>query len=126
MSIADTQKSEFNMAVAWLNRLNFWFYTCDDASSRLDAHEWLQTLMILMRELSTEINEKDMEEKKKEARELFNKISNWNKIEARKGRLSIEPNTYWQLHELEIYLRKKMDKSGLLKKVMADASKALG
>lgn len=126
MSSPESPKSEFNMAVAWLNRLNYWFYSCDDASSRLNAHEWLQNLMILLRELSTEIDPKEMQTKQQEAKLLFEEIIQWDKIEIKKGRMSISPDTYWKLHELEVYLRKKMDKSGLLKKVMSDAAKALG
>jgi len=126
MTGTETPKSEFNMAVAWLNRLNFWFYSCDDSSSRLNAHEWMQNLMILMRELSTEISSDEMALKIKDCKSLFDNISQWDKLESKKGRMSIEPDTYWKLHDLEIYLRMKMDKSGLLKRVMADAAKALG
>lgn len=82
--------------------------------------------MILLRELSTEIDPKEMQTKQQEAKLLFEEIIQWDKIEIKKGRMSISPDTYWKLHELEVYLRKKMDKSGLLKKVMSDAAKALG
>ena len=119
------QKSEFNMAVAWLNRLNYYFYICDDASHNLDSHQWLQTLMILFRELTTEMTEEIRQKWKREARQLFDDLSRSNKQSMRTGQTGIQPDTYWKLNDFEEFLRKTMDNSGLLKKMQDDASKAL-
>lgn len=119
------QKSEFNMAVAWLNRLNYYFYICDEASHNLDSHQWLQTLMILYRELTTEMTPEIRKEWKTKAKKLFNDLSQSNRQSVRTGQRGIPPDIYWELNDFEEFLRKSMDKSGLLKKMQEDAAKAL-
>ena len=121
----DRQTSEFNMAVSWLNRLNYYFYICDDASQNLDLHGWFQSLMILNRELCTEMKEAEEAEQTSKARALFKQINNQLQYQQRTGKKGIPPELYWQLHEYETFLRKVMDKSGLLKRVTEDAMKAL-
>ena len=122
---ADRTQSEFNMAVAWLNRLNYWFYVCDEHSHNLDVFNWFQTLMILFRELSTEIDKTKYNEHKTSARVLFQTVNKHVAEKNRKGVAGISPDLYWELHDFEEFLRIEMDKSGLLKKAKEDAAKAL-
>jgi len=101
-NVADSrEQSEFNMALSWLNRLNYWFYTCDEASSNLDLHKWFQTLIILFRELSTEMKEKEIEEKQKELNDIWQLI---NQTQARRGSASfINVELYWSLNNFELF-----------------------
>jgi len=121
----DRQISEFNMAVSWLNRLNYYFYKVDEAAENLDLYAWFQGLMILNRELVTEMKADEETSHNKKAKELFTQIQTQMNQQKRTGRAGIPPALYWELHEYETYLRKIMDKSGLLKRVQEDALKAL-
>ena len=56
----ERQQSEFNDAIGYLNRLNSLFYLCDNSSIELDAFSWFHSLMALERELSTEMEEKEL------------------------------------------------------------------
>lgn len=121
----DTPKSEFNMAVAWLNRLNYYFYMCDEASQSLNAHEWLQTLMILFRELTTEIKAEKRKFWEAKAKNLFERILDSSRNRFKKFQGGIPPDIYWELHSFDQYLREAMDNSGLLKKMQEDAARSL-
>ncbi len=122
---ADRNISEFNMAVSWLNRLNYYFYVCDEAAQNLQLFEWFQSLMILNRELCTEMKKDEEKTQQQQAEELFKEINILLKNQNRKGQTGIPPTTYWKLHKFETSLRKIMDKSGLLKRVQDDAMKSL-
>ena len=121
----DRNISEFNMAVSWLNRLNYYFYKVDEAAENLNLYEWFQGLMILNRELCTEMKPTEEEEHSAKAKALFEKIEKQLSQQKRTGKQSIPAALYWELHEYETFLRKIMDKSGLLKRVQEDALKAL-
>lgn len=119
----DSGQSEFNMAVSYLNRLNYWFLMCDEASSKMDIYSWLQTLLVIFRELSTEIKETELPKKQECLHQLFIDINN---IRTRKNRQSIiNPSLYWKLNDFEIYLRQVMDKAGLQTKRQTSAMAAL-
>lgn len=122
---SDREKSEFNMAVSWLNRLNYYFYKVDEAAENLDSFAWFQGLMILNRELSTEMKDSEETEQTDKAKGLFKQINQQILTQKRTGQQGIPPKLYWELHEYETFLRKVMDKSGLLKRVQDDAYKAL-
>lgn len=117
---SDRDKSEFNMAVSWLNRLNIEFYVCNEAAKALDAHAWFSSLMILNRELCTEMKPAEEEAQDKKSWELFNEINQVVKNQNRTGKIGIPPELYKKLHEYEKYIRNIMNKSGLLKKVQEE------
>lgn len=117
---SDREKSEFNMAVSWLNRLNLEFYICNDAAKNLDAHAWFSSLMILNRELTTEMKPNEEDSQDKESWEIFDEINRLTTMQTRTGQRGIPPKLYKRLHEYEKFIRNIMNKSGLLKKVQED------
>lgn len=127
MDVNERQKSEFNMAVSYLNRLNNLFYVCDKASIELDSHMWFHSLMAIYRELSTEITK---EPERKRIKEIATKLSQAAHIyrnSQNKGKdRGLPDSLYWQLHDFELELREVLEKSGLQTKRQDDASFALG
>lgn len=121
----DRQRSEFNMAVSYLNRLNFLFYNANDSAISLDAYGWFHSLLALFRELSTEMKEKEITKFqdmiKKIKPQLSANILNMQKT----GIAEISESLYIELHTFEIELRKILKSAGLQMKMMDDASMAL-
>lgn len=120
----DAQKSEFNMAVSYLSRLNSLFYICDDASMSLDANAWFHGCMALYRELSTELKPEELTEVEHLADKINTKIQRKNAY----GQLPanyIPSDLYKELHTLEVTLRRVCERAGLQKKMIDDARKAL-
>jgi len=122
---ADRKQSEFNMAVSWLGRLNYWFYICDEQSNQMNIYEWFQSLLILTRELITEMKPEEKQELEQTQKRIFPEINRVAMITERTGNKKVPPSLYWQLHEMETKLRTILDDSGLQKKAVDDALKAL-
>lgn len=121
----DRQRSEFNMAVSYLNRLNYLFYIANEAATSLDAHGWFHSLLALFRELSTEMKPKEIEEIDDIIKEI-NPLMARNSMNIKKtGITEISETLYNQLHLFEIKLRKVLKSAGLQMKMMDDASMAL-
>ena len=128
----DRLQSEFSGDVNYLNRLNVLLYCCNDAALNLDAHEWFHTLMVLYRELSTEMKVDKKTKKSKEmdkceefieaiAPMISKNVDDINK----KGTKIITSDLHKKLHQFEIYLRSIIKSSGLQNKMKEDASHAL-
>jgi len=120
MEGTERTQSEFNMAVAWLNRLNEFFYISDRAHYELKAYEWLHALMILYNELSSRIKKEEIIFWDSKTKELLSNVNRLNIINNRTGRISIDNKLYWDLIQFERFLHKIMDESGLLTKSKDD------
>ena len=122
----DTQgQSEFNMAFSYLGRLNVLLYYCDNYAMELNAHGWFHTLLSVYRELSTYIDETDMEywnERRGTINALLIKNESQNR---RKGGDSIHPELYSELHEFELFLRKIMKKTGIQMRMESNPERAI-
>lgn len=116
----EREQSEFNMAISYLNRLNFLFYNADNASMNLDAHSWFMSLLALFRELSTEMKDKEIEEQENIIEEINKMMTSYNYKKKVRGIPGIENNLYKKLHKLEIYLRKITKQAGLQTKTKDD------
>lgn len=117
--------SEFNSAVAYLNRLNLLLLTADEHSISLDVYSWFHTLLAIFRELSTELKQKEIDEYSKRIKQLNEKINGYLQRVNMKGYAEVSHELYQDLHEFEIFLRTVMKQSGLQQKIMDEASKAL-
>lgn len=126
MELNERQKSEFNMAVSYLNRLNNLFYICDRASIELDSYMWFHTLMAVYRELSTEITKAPERERMKIlAKELARNYFAYRKVQNRGKDRGLPDALYWKFHDFELELREILEKSGLQTKRQDDAALAL-
>lgn len=116
------QKAEFNMAVSYLSRLNSFFYAADMACYQRDMNGWFNALIILYRELSTEIAPGKRDEFDKRMMEINNELYHAQKAMAGRG---INPNLYMKLHKFEQDLRDITKDAGLQMRMTDDASNAL-
>ena len=108
------EQSEFNFGISWLNRINLWFYEAGAASKDLNAYAWYHALLLIFREISTELA-KDPENSNRAIQlkdELKKPIQSWVYQSQRVG-LHMNPELYDKLDEFEICLRRIMDKAGL-------------
>ena len=121
----ETQKSEFNMAVSYLNRLNVLFYACDEAAMSLNVYTWFHGLLALYRELSTELKKDEPEEYDKRISSIMKDVDNFLSRQRKTPNKHIPTELWMKLHKFEIDLRKIMDRSHLLVKREDDASFAL-
>jgi len=122
---SEREKSEFNYAVKYLERLNYLFYRIDIAAMELDAHNWFHTLLTLFRELSTHMKDKEIEEFNKLKESLNSKLKLAADKRVREGVFEISSELYEELHNFEMKLRKIMKQSGLEGRMIDDATKAL-
>lgn len=134
-------ESEFNMAVSFLNRMNLYFYRADEASMNLQPFQWFHSLMVVYRELSTELKEEEeiewmgeKREKKPDGTIEFVRVKT-GKIElinkdiiqenrAHKG-ANISSKLYMDLHKFDIFIRQVLKRAGLLTKMKEDPRKAV-
>lgn len=119
------EQSEFNSALSYLNRLNAYLYQCDEASMNLDVYSWFHTLLILYRELSTEMTTEEIKDFKIRKDQLNSMISNHIYKRNRGYSSNLSSELYDSLHDFEIDLRKVMKTTGLQLKMKEDASRSL-
>jgi len=112
--------AEFNMAISYLNRLNQWFYLAGESSLKLDSFNWFHALMLLFRELSTEMREKEIDDMNKQIIKLNMKVVRNQMDCMRSKKIMIPPDLWKELHNLELSLRKIMKESGLQMKMKKD------
>ena len=129
------EQSEFDMSFSYLFRLNGIILAVDDASLDLDYWRWFHSLMVLYREVSTElkgnvniilgeepINDKDeylfVEKMISQIEPLISKYQ-------QRGNNGINYELYKKLHVLDIFLRQILKKSGILLKMRQDPRFAL-
>jgi len=120
----DREQSEFNMAVSYLNRLNALFYYCNASAMELDAYSWFNSLITLYRELSTEMKPSEAEIIEDSITKIYPEVMKWVSF-SNKGRKDVKPDLFFNLHRLEMYIRKIMKDAGLQNKMMDDPSQAL-
>ena len=115
------EQSEFNSAIQYLNRLNYWFTMCGMCASNYDPYGWLNNLSIISRELSTKMKPEEQQSIKNKILELNIMLSTNSKKTRRFGPTqAIEPNLFIGLHEFELRLRTIMHEAGLESKVKDD------
>lgn len=109
----DRDKSEFNMAISYLNRLNWLFYESDIAAMQLNAYGWFHCLSCIYRELSTSMkpDESIMVEQV-----IWDVAPRINRLANNTMAPYIPMDIYKKLHQLEMLLRHVLKESGLLLK----------
>lgn len=117
-------QSEFSGDLNYLNRINILFYQVDQSALALDAYTWFHTLMVLYRELSTEMSDEDLKKAKEDTQKLAKELASWNNRK-NKGYNEIRQEFYNQLHEFELFLRRVHKEAGLQMKMREDPTRAL-
>lgn len=121
----DRNQAEFNMAVSYLNRMNVLFSIADDAAMQLDAYTWFHSLLVLRRELSTEMNSKETDNLKQMKTKIQPLVESAVQRTNKTGQSEISSELYDLLDNFELELRRILKASGLQMKMQDDAMKAL-
>lgn len=122
---SDQNISEFNGAIAFLQRLHVSQVITGEARRNLDAYSWYMELYNFHSELAPLMKDTEERELIKELNALNDPIQ---KSMGRNNRVqtnSIEPELFNKLMDLEIKYKKVIKKSNLLTKLRDDASYSL-
>lgn len=120
------EQSEFNSAISYLNRLNYWYHEADFGSASYDSHRWYNALINIFKELSTEMSPDEINKFSMAIQEINPVLARSSqKLAKRSMGMAITPEVYSKLLNLELDLRQVMRESGLQLKMRDDASKAL-
>jgi len=111
------EESEFHSSVSYLNRINQWFYYSGKARMSLDAFNWMQSVILIYAELSTEMKKDEQEEVDKIIEELFPDVMKNENVNITTRMKCIPRNLWFRLHRLELKLRNVMRESGLQQKL---------
>lgn len=123
-----SDKSEFNYAISFLNRINAEFYICANAKMTLDVKSWLDSLVVIYTELTNFIKKYKQSDQDKMRKELQSLYAEVNKSVAdfnKKPTHKVAPELFWKLVDFEIWLRDVFGEAGLETKLVEDATKAL-
>jgi len=116
----EREKSEFNSAVQYLNRLNELWFECNVYSRSMALDSWVKTLNRLFNELSTEMNKEEEKDKLVELQDLFSEALGKKDLRNRTN-----STLYWKINNFELWLRNIMKDSGLQQKMKEDTSFAI-
>ena len=119
------EQSEFNMAIGYLNRINYLFYSANEAALALDAFAWFHSLITLFRELSTEMTPKEVEDFDKEVEHIQPQVATSINNSRKTGINEISPDLFKLLHHFEMKIRQVMKSSGLQMKMKQRPEDAL-
>ena len=117
--------SEFNNSIGYLNRLNLWFFSCEEASFELDANRWFNALLSLAKCLSTEFKEDEIPLISKFQTKVLPMISKHNQKITDTGLNEINPELYKLLFDFDLKLRYICKKAGLQQKLKNDPGQAI-
>lgn len=119
----DRAKSEFNMAIAYLNRLNSLLTFCNERAINLDVYNWFHGLLAIKRELNPQMLPTERTQTNQYVTQLTPAITLFSANN--EGDNDVPPELYHQLHAFHEELIGVMDRTGILNKQMDDASRAL-
>lgn len=114
----ERDQSEFNDSLGYLGRINILLTLCDQNSMQLNVYNWFHALLSLYRELSTEMNETEIQ-RGKEFRD---------KVRPQMKRLKlgeVTPELYDELNDFELFIRDILKSSGLQQKLKDKPGEAL-
>jgi len=123
--MTDTTQSEFNMAVSYLNRMNWLFYRCDEASMNLDPFGWFHSLMAIYREISTELTDDEKQKYEGDPEDptdgIIDQLNRDIIQNHRRGQgTQVDPKLYIRLHNFDMFVRTVLKRAGLLTKMKDD------
>jgi len=104
----ESNESVFNMAMAYLQRIDKLLYKAQESAQIQDIDSWLNYLYCIRRELSVKlIDEEEVE--------LKNMLVNIKKIiQDPRKKITCRSEILGKLDEIDIYMRKKLQQRGML------------
>lgn len=107
MTNFESNESVFNMAMAYLKRIDILLYQTQTMANAGDVDGWLNKLRAIERELCVKL-------KKEEEEELETMFTNINKELTPKNRITNKGKIMHNLHLVDKYMRKKLQQRGML------------
>jgi len=107
--VRTSEESVFNMALAYLKRIDYLLWLCQISARRMDVDEWLNNLRAVQREISIKFKD-DSESQPFE--DIFKEINPL--ILNKQFKKTRKQEILLLLHKLEIKMRKFMQKKGML------------
>lgn len=120
MNLSDRDQSEFNSAVATLNRINFYLELSNQAKLQRNSYDWLNCLHVLYIEISSSMKVEERKTKMEELKTLFMFVEKQVVVGDRMKKKIIDKNLFWQMTSYEQELRQIATDSGLLIKIKDD------
>jgi len=125
MVVKESEESVFNMAFAYLKRIDRLLYFCQEAAAKQDVDAWLNYLRCVYRELSVKLKKGEEDEilgtnedKKIDMENLSYKDAtflNLNRlINDLLSRVQNKPMILFLLDQLDVKIRQKLQKKGML------------
>lgn len=116
MAYDENTKTEFNSAIASLERLNVALRLCMDSSMEENIFVWRLALEQVYKEIVVKLSKTEEETTNKLRKEIEDEYLRINKIASHEGIniLYVETKLYSLLPRYEVHLRKLADKHGLL------------
>jgi hypothetical protein len=118
-------KSEFNSAIAFLNRINLLVSIADSSAMKLDMSGWYHSLLVLNRELSNYMKAEELKSNNLFIERLKKPMSDYLNIKKMRGLVPIKDDLYWTLNDYEIFLRRIFKDTGMESKMQDDPSRAI-
>jgi len=103
-----SDESEFNMAFAYLKRIDSLLYSCQESAIKHDIDNWILFLRAVYRELSVKLKDNEMIELENFFKEVYSLSNN------RATRYDNKSLILYKLDSLEIKLRKYLQLRGML------------
>ena len=103
-----SEESVFNMAFAYLERINKLLYYCQQCAIRQDIDQWITYLRALQREMSIKLDDKELEQSEINFKKVFELMKTFEMKHANRQKILIS------LHNLEISIRRIMQKKNML------------
>lgn len=119
----ESEKSEFNVAVSYLNTINVLQAMAAEAAMQMDLQSWRHTLAAMFRRVAPYLSEKEFKDMDRNLDETTNIINQQNK--QRFGNPIIKPEAVKSLEKFEVIVLRQAKKYGLISKMEEDASTAL-
>ena len=120
----EREQSEFNLALRTLDRLNYYFWEASFKKQSHDAHGWFYALLQCFDELINDMKTAEKQQKIPYIKALADRVNALSGQRQHNPASSIPRDLFWELRELEWWLRQVAEEAGLLKKMKEDPTKA--
>jgi len=110
-------KSEFNYAISFLNRINGWLCISGEEAFNCNAVGWFHALLVVLREISDDVKPENLAIFEIDRKAINARMNSEN---TRNVKNTISTELYDLLHDFEIKLRIEIKKAGYKTKYSQD------
>lgn len=117
---SEREKQEFNFAVSDLNRVNLLCAAIEDAMMNMQSFEWFTSLQTLSATLSPYMKDEELADLDKRLENIWDSMQKSIKRNQQKGTNEMSRQTYKDLKDIYVRLRRVQKDSQLLGKAQGD------